>query len=107
MIFRVISAICGVAIIVMAINTKNDKTGKHSEPLRDKYTDESIAIYIKGSVYAEIFFGVGLLVSNFFAIGIGFYIGTFISLLGIILLFVFMKKLVKKNVPYRNDKKHN
>lgn len=105
MIIRIISAICGMIIILMAINTNNDKTGKYIAPLKEKYTDASAKTYVKSSVYSEVFFGAGLLVQAVFGSGFGFYIGSFISLLGIILLFVAMKKLVKKNVPYRNEYK--
>lgn len=105
MLFRIITAICGVAIIISAINTKNDKTGKYTTTLKEKYTDASIAVYIKSIVVAECFFGSGFIVQAILGSDIGFYIGTFICLLGIIIMFVAMKKLVKKNIPYRNKDK--
>lgn len=106
MIVRVIVAICGLVIIKTAINTKNDKTGKYAKQLEENYTASSVALYVKSSVYTEMFFGTGLIVQAIFGSGIGYYIGAFISLLGIILLFVSMRKLVKKNIPYRNENKN-
>ena len=105
MIIRIIGGICGIAIIIMAINTKLDKTGKYEQNLKENYTEASIKKYIEGTVYAESFFGAGLLVQSIFGTGIGYYIGTFICLLGLIIIFVYMKKLQKRNVPYRKDEK--
>ncbi|MDO5440606.1 MAG: hypothetical protein Q4F12_03620 [Erysipelotrichaceae bacterium] len=105
MIIRILTIVCGIAIIIMAINTKLDKTGKYIAPLKEKYVESSIPRYLKLMTYAQFFFGSGLIVQGIFGSGIGYIIGTFICLLGVILLIVGIKGLKKKNVPYRNDKK--
>lgn len=105
MVLRILTIVCGVAIIIMGIRTKLDKTGKYITPLKEKYVESSIPRYIKLMSYAELFFGSGLIIQGIFGTGTGYFIGTFICLLGFILLFVGIKGLKKKNVPYRNENK--
>lgn len=105
MTIRLITIVCGLAIIVMAIRTKNDKTGQYLKGLQEKYTEESSIKYVRGTVYSELFFGAGLIIEGIFGSGVGYIIGSVVCLLGLILLIVFMKDLKKKNLPYRNEDK--
>lgn len=105
MIIRVITGICGIVILVMAIRTKQDKSGRYNTLLKEDYTEASIKKYIEGIFYSESFFGCGLIVQAIFGSGIGYWIGSIICLLGLIILFVYMKKLQKKNKPYRKSDK--
>lgn len=105
MIIRILTAICGVAVIYLGFLVKNDKTGKYSTSLKENYTDASVAKYLKNSFTSEMFFGSGLIIGAIFGSGIGYWIGALISLMGIILLFVFMKDLKKRNIPYRKNNK--
>ena len=105
MVLRIITGICGIAIIIMAIRTKLDKTGKYSANLKGQYTEQSIKNYIEGTVYSELFFGFGLAGQGIFGEGIGYWICSGICLMGIVILVVYMRKLKKKNIPYRNSDK--
>ena len=105
MILRIITGICGVAIIALGFMVKRDTAGKYSTSLKEKYTEESVKVYLKNSFNSEMFFGGGMIIEAIFGEGPGYWIGWFISLLGVILLFVYMKKLKKKNTPYVNKYK--
>lgn len=101
MFLRILTGLFGIAIIVLAFMIKKDDGEKYSKSLREKYTGASVDLYLENAFYAELFFGSGMIVEAIFGDGFGYWIGFFICLLGIILLFVFMKKLVKRNIPYR------
>lgn len=101
--FRIATAIAGIAIIIMGIRTYRDKDGAYAKQLKEKYTDESSVKYTKDTAITEFFFGSGLLLEGIFGSGIGYKIGSGVCLLGIVLLVVFMKDLKKRNIPYRKD----
>ena len=79
MLIRILTGICGIAVIYLGIMVKNDRTGKYSSSLREKYTDSSVNKYLHNSFNAELFFGIGLIIEAVFGSGFGYWFGLLVQ----------------------------
>ena len=95
-IIRVVS-ISGIGIVLIMIAVLMTQENMFlTKKMKKRYTDESIKVYCKKNCIGQIVFAVGLSLEGIFSSGIFFYLGIGCLFVGVVLMIMALKKLVKK-----------